>query len=422
MAVIECHRVAKRYQRGISETSLREALARLAGRLAGRQAADPDLFWALQDVSFAVEAGELLGIIGHNGAGKSTILKLLARITRPTSGSVHTRGRLAALIELGAGFHPDLTGRENIFLNGAMLGLRRDEIRRQLEAIVDFAEIEPFIDTPIKRYSSGMYLRLAFAIAAHVRADLLLVDEMLAVGDTAFQAKCLARMRELNRDGATIVLISHDTWTVQRFCRRALLLDHGLLVADGDPEAVIERYQEGLRGDLHGDIAPPVAAHPQVQIVRVELRDESGETGRALNFGERLSVYVHYSAPQPLEALLVLRIRRADGLLCCALNSRDNPEVGLLPAGEGAFAARIGPLPLVPDFYRVEAMLVDRVEPLLYAAGASELFRIRGGLANARDAGVFAPDIVWMGVAPRGLSDERWAAPGHQTHTGGGHR
>lgn len=401
MNVIECRELAKCYLLGTSQTSLREALPRLAGRLLGRRRPERDSFWALRDVSFTVQAGEILGIIGHNGAGKSTILKLLSRVTRPTSGTVETRGRLAALIELGAGFHPDLTGRENIFLNGAILGLRRDEIRRRLDQIVAFAELEPFIDTPIKRYSSGMYVRLAFAIAAHVEADLLLVDEVLSVGDAAFQARCLAKMRELHAAGTTIVLISHDTWTVQRFCRRALLLSGGHLVADGDAEAVVERYQEQIRAADHAPAAPqPDTPADEPAIVRVELLAEDGAPARELAFNGRIVVRAHYHAPRPIEApLLVLRVRRSDGLVCCALNSRDAASTPLA-AGAGTIHARLGPLPLVPDFYRVELLVVDRELPLLHAAGSSELFRVAGAIANARDAGVFAPAIEWLGVEP----------------------
>jgi lipopolysaccharide transport system ATP-binding protein len=411
MSVIDCRQLAKCYQLGANQVSLREALPGLVGRLLGRRRPDPGVFWALQDVSFQVQAGEILGIIGPNGAGKSTILKLLSRVTRPTSGSVETRGRLAALIELGAGFHPDLTGRENVFLNGAILGLRRDEIRRRFDAIVDFAGIEPFIDTPIKRYSSGMYVRLAFAIAAHVEADLLLVDEVLSVGDTAFQAKCLEKMHKLHAAGTTIVLISHDLWTILRFCRRALLLSGGRLIADGTPEMVVERYQEQIRAasEPPHPLAQVGAPSTEAQIVQVDLLDDRGVPARELTFNTRLTVRAHYRAPQPIVApLLLLRICRSDGLVCCALNNRDAVPM-TIAEGEGLLQARVGPLPLVPDFYRVDLLVLDRDLPLIYAGGSSEVFRITGVIANARDAGVFAPEIKWMGVVARGAEvGENW--------------
>jgi len=198
MAVIEFEHVSKAYRLGASRTSLREAISQIGHKLFSRSGAQTNnqLFWALNDVSFKVEQGEVLGIIGHNGAGKSTILKLLSKVAYPTSGQIRTQGRMAALIELGAGFHPDLSGRENVYLNGSILGLKRQEIDAQFSSIVEFAGLEKFIDTPVKRYSSGMYVRLAFAVAAHVRADLLLVDEVLSVGDMAFQQRCMAKMNE----------------------------------------------------------------------------------------------------------------------------------------------------------------------------------------------------------------------------------
>src|ERR1700716_1171478 len=200
--------------------------------------------WALRDVSFEVKEGEALGIVGHNGAGKTTILKILSSITTPTQGEITVRGRLAALVEVSSGFHPELTGRENIYLHGAMLGMRRAEIRRKLDSIIDFSGVGQYTDVPVKRYSSGMYVRLGFAIAAHLDPDILLLDEVLAVGDAAFQAKCLDRISELRKSGRTIVFISHDLAAVYRLCDRALLLSHGCVLADGPPREVIDQYQQ----------------------------------------------------------------------------------------------------------------------------------------------------------------------------------
>src|SRR5262245_44438682 len=201
-------------------------------------------FWALRQISFEVARGETLGIIGPNGAGKSTILKLLSGITAPTSGEIAIRGRLSALIEVGSGFHPELTGRENIFLSGSILGMRRHEISEKLESIVDFAGVDQFIDTPVKRYSSGMYVRLGFSIAAHLDSDILLLDEVLAVGDAAFQSKCFDRIRELRSSEKTIVFISHDLTAVDRLCDRALLLEQGRLLEAGTPRDIIVSYQK----------------------------------------------------------------------------------------------------------------------------------------------------------------------------------
>src|ERR1700732_2366454 len=200
--------------------------------------------WALRDVSFEVKEGEAVGIVGHNGAGKTTMLKLLSGITAPTRGQITIRGRLAGLVEVSSGFHPELTGKENIFLHGAMLGMRRAEIARKLSSIVEFSGVGQYIDVPVKRYSSGMYVRLGFSIAAHLDPDVLLLDEVLAVGDAAFQAKCLERIAELRKKGRTIVFISHDLAAVYRLCDRALLLNHGRVLMDGAARSVIDEYQQ----------------------------------------------------------------------------------------------------------------------------------------------------------------------------------
>src|SRR6266478_4192194 len=215
----------------------KNVLARKLKSLIGRSSD----FWAVRDVSFDVQRGQALGIIGHNGAGKSTILKLLANITTPTSGEITIFGRLSALIEVGSGFHQELTGRENVYLNGSILGMRRREITRKLDSIIEFAGIREFIDTPVKRYSSGMFVRLGFSIAAHLDPDVLLLDEVLAVGDAAFQSKCLERVNDLRRSGKTILFISHDLGAVERLCDRVLLMQRGQVIASGSPAEVIDQ-------------------------------------------------------------------------------------------------------------------------------------------------------------------------------------
>lgn len=201
-----------------------------------------DFIWALQDVSLEVQRGEVIGIIGSNGAGKSTLLKILSRVTKPTTGWVKLHGRVGSLLEVGTGFHPELTGRENIYLNGAILGMKRSEIQRKFSQIVEFAEVEKFIDTPVKRYSSGMYLRLAFAVAAHLEPEILLVDEVLAVGDANFQRKCLGKMEDVAKEGRTVLFVSHNLDAIQRLCPRSLLIDHGRVIAQGDSANVVSRY------------------------------------------------------------------------------------------------------------------------------------------------------------------------------------
>lgn len=232
----------------------------------GRQ----DHFWALDKVSFEVKRGEILGIIGSNGAGKSTALKILSRITRPTAGRIELYGRVRSLLEVGTGFHPELTGRENIFLNGAILGMRRGEIARKFDEIVDFAGVEKFIETPVKRYSSGMYVRLAFAVAAHLEPEILLVDEVLAVGDTQFYQKSTDKMRELNQRGMTIVLVSHQMWLIQTVCTRGILLKHGRIAEQGRPQVVIDAYRRAVEAS-HTNPSENIVRPGQAELQFVEL-------------------------------------------------------------------------------------------------------------------------------------------------------
>lgn len=245
--MLSMEQVSKKFQRGEMYDSLRDLLPALAGSLRRKRrngALAEREFWALSEVSFEVQRGEAFGIIGSNGAGKSTILKLLSGIMRPTHGRVVVRGRLSALIEVGAGFHPDLTGRENIYLNGAILGMSRQEIRRKFDDIVEFAGLADFIDTPVKRYSSGMYARLGFSVAAHVEPDLLIVDEVLSVGDYLFQQKCVDRMNQVVKRGTTVVFVSHNLHAVSGLCRRSLLLEKGRVTACGFTDQVIRHYLE----------------------------------------------------------------------------------------------------------------------------------------------------------------------------------
>lgn len=267
-------------------------------------------FWAVRDVSFEVQRGEAVGIIGHNGAGKSTILKLLSNIITPTVGEISINGRLSALLEVGSGFHPELTGRENIYLSGSILGMRRREITAKLDSIVEFAGVRQFIDTPVKRYSSGMYVRLGFSIAAHLDPDILLLDEVLAVGDAGFQAKCMERIDDLRRAGTTIVFISHDLNAVERMCGRVLLMQRGELVAGGPPREVIAKYKQlSAEGEPAGPQGigaerkwPDPAQAPSDGIVRLRrarVRTQEGETTNAIDIRRPVGVEIVYDVLKP---------------------------------------------------------------------------------------------------------------------------
>src|SRR5579863_1003384 len=270
--------VYKKFRKGEVYNSLRDLIPALTGKMFRQQELSEDdkrEFWALQDISFEVQRGEALGIIGRNGAGKSTALKILSKIMKPTKGRMVVNGRLSALIEVSAGFHQDLTGRENIFLNGTILGMTKREIESKLDQIVAFSGIEEFIDTPVKRYSSGMYARLGFSVAAHVDPDVLIVDEVLSVGDSAFQQKCIERMREVLRGGAAVLFVSHNLRVVAEFCSKCLLLERGRTIMIGPSQDVISRYLQKHSGSR----VPSVATGP-VRISSVRVRDEAGDCMR----------------------------------------------------------------------------------------------------------------------------------------------
>jgi lipopolysaccharide transport system ATP-binding protein len=285
--VIRANNISKAYQLGITTNNfptLRDALAKNAGRLlrgyrpASQKNGGQELFWALKDVSFEVRAGEVLGIIGPNGAGKSTILKILAQIVEPTSGTARIQGRLGALLEVGTGFHAELTGRENVYLNGAILGMGRAEIAAKLDEIVDFSGVEKFLDTPVKRYSSGMYLRLAFAVAAHVDPDILVVDEVLSVGDAAFQKKCIAKAEKIAGTGRTVLFVSHQMSVLQRLCTRAILIDNGRVQADGSAGEVVRCYLQTLESRASSDLATRAArtGRGHLRVVGIDIFANEG--------------------------------------------------------------------------------------------------------------------------------------------------
>ena len=301
--------VGKQYRIGSLQSSyltLRETLTSLASapfrRLAGESSSNKEKVWALQGVDFEINPGEVVGIIGRNGAGKSTLLKLLSRITEPTTGRIELYGRIGSLLEVGTGFHPELTGRENIYLNGAILGMARAEITRKFDEIVAFAEVEKFIDTPVKHFSSGMYMRLAFAVAAHLEPEILLVDEVLAVGDGRFQRKCLDKMQDVGRQGRTVLFVSHNMPAITRLCPRTILLDAGRIIGDGPSSQVVGAYLSSGLGTTAERIWPDLNTAPGNDIVRlcaVRVCTEDGIVNDALDIRRPIGIEMEYEVLQP---------------------------------------------------------------------------------------------------------------------------
>jgi len=312
--------------------------------------------WALRDVSFEIEEGESCGIVGHNGAGKSTILKLLSSITAPTSGEITIRGRLAAMIEVGSGFHPDLTGRENIYLNGSMLGMSRAEISRKVESIVEFAGVRKYVDVPIKRYSTGMSVRLGFSVAAHLEPDILLLDEVLAVGDVVFQAKCLDHMARLRDAGRTIVLISHDLAAVQRVCNRALLLQQGQVVMSGSPRTVIDHYQEMAFADQVAGIGESVAGRQTAECSSVVF--VSADSQDTIRTGYPMIARLAYRASEHLEDVsFSISIYWPSGYLCVQLTTASSEPHLRVEPGSHVLEFRCPVLAIQPGLYRVDVSI-----------------------------------------------------------------
>ncbi len=305
-AIISVEGIGKEYRLGASMSSdmLREQIANTVRRLLGRTPTagnGANSFWALRDIDFEVEPGEVIGIIGHNGAGKSTLLKVLSEITEPTCGEIRVRGRIASLLEVGTGFHPELTGRENIYLNGAILGMTRVEISAKFDEIVAFSGIDKFLDTPVKRYSSGMYVRLAFSVAAHLEPEILVIDEVLAVGDLEFQKRCLGKMGQVARSGRTVLFVSHNMTAVNELCQRCLLLDHGRLVTNGPTSEVIDEYLEKMSSG--SDAEAEDTTDKDAWIRDVQLTGSRDADRRGFCMGDDLTVEIHYGVRKTIPQL-----------------------------------------------------------------------------------------------------------------------
>jgi homopolymeric O-antigen transport system ATP-binding protein len=395
--------LSKRYRRGKpggDGSSFREVIQNGVTTLfrGGSKKGDAKLngdFWALKNATFDVARGENVGIIGLNGAGKSTLLKILSRITTPTEGSGRVEGRLGALIEVGTGFHQELTGRENVFLYGSILGMTRKEIERKFDAIVEFSEIGDFIDTPVKRYSSGMYVRLAFSVAAHLDPDILLLDEVLAVGDFTFQRKCLDFAHELERKGATILFVSHNMFSIKSMCQRVIYLKKGEVVFDGSVDEGLRRYE----ADCRLAAAPwfhPEPGIPQIDITSVEIMGENGQERSLFDFGERMRIRACYKASELIERPnFLVSITRSDDLLCNNFcSTTDGIEIASV-AGEGVVELLTPPLKLVSDMYTVSIVVRERGFRRILRAQTGGSFHVRHPIFEASAFGVLHESGEW---------------------------
>ena len=397
-------RVSKRYRVYGPAASGGARFSRLGGL--ARPARD---FWAVRDVSFEVAHAETLGVIGRNGAGKSTLLRLLSRITAPTAGEITLNGRVAALIEVGSGFHPELTGRENVFLSGSILGMRRREIASKLDRIVEFSGVGTFIDTPVKWYSSGMYVRLGFSIAAHMEADILLVDEVLAVGDAAFQIQCYERLNELRRAGTTMLFISHDLTSIERLCDRVVLMDAGRLVAAGSPHDVIHSYQAAVqaRAAAMADASETPDADGAAAVEAVTFHDGSGAEVFSASTGNPLLTRVHYHTREAVaDAVVEVFYYSRDGrTLQCQQSTAINGGALALEPGPGVVEFVTPELGLQPGVYAIGATIRTRrgAETIDWFYGQTSLFVEQGKAVR----GYFYTPHAWRLVATQDAAAAR---------------
>jgi lipopolysaccharide transport system ATP-binding protein len=401
--IIVVENLSKLYELGtIGTRTLQESLQRRWYRMRGREhllqhagasrkmvapghpqaGPRPNTMWALKDVSLSVNEGEVLGIIGRNGAGKSTLLKILTRITEPTSGRALVYGRVASLLEVGTGFHPELTGRENIYLNGAILGMKRDEVSRKFDEIVAFSEVEQFIDTPVKRYSSGMYVRLAFAVAAHLEPEILLVDEVLAVGDTEFQKKCLGKMHDVAEGGRTVLFVSHNMAAVLSLCSRAVLLHDGRVTQSGAANDVVDQYLSfGQQVGVFTPTSGTRTGDQRATITDLRMRPDHPKTGLPLEF----TFFVNRSdGGGELAAELGIAIKTERDVELLQLHSRHMGHEFVFPPGGSQVVVRLDRLPLAPGRYRVNAWLGKGDVPIDWPRDCL-VFDVDTGSFNGRD-------------------------------------
>jgi lipopolysaccharide transport system ATP-binding protein len=360
-------------------------------------------FWALRDVSFEVKRGEVVGIIGRNGAGKSTLLKILSNITEPTSGRARIRGRVASLLEIGTGFHPELTGRENIFVNGAILGMSRREIERKFDEIVEFSGVEKFLDTPVKRYSSGMHVRLAFAVAAHLEPEILIIDEVLAVGDAEFQKRCLGKMNEVAKGGRTVLFVSHNMAAVEALCSRTMLLTEGKLVQFATTPEVIRRYQRHATSsyDATGRLVRRDRGGGAVPIMQtVTLKDAHDRPTTSFPMGGSVFIEVEFEAPSPLSPVLGIVVKTDTGGSVFGIDNRIVKGFQFDKVERGTIVCQLDRLPLMPGQYSIDLYLGDQHSSLDWVEDAVSFTVISAnvfgtGRLPPRHCGAFVWPAKW---------------------------
>jgi len=407
---IEFNNVWKKFKMGERFNSLRDAVPVFMSKI-GVMKANTDLeqkeFWAVKDVSFKLEKGGVIGIMGPNGAGKSTILKLLSRILVPNKGDMKVNGRLSALIEVTAGFHPELTGRENVYLNGTILGMRRKEIDLKFDEIVDFSGVEKFIDTPVKRYSSGMYSRLGFSVAAHMDPEILLVDEVLSVGDMAFKAKCAQKIRELLTSGVTIILVSHHLHMIQSLCKRVILLQNGAIIRDGAVSDVIPHYQNIVFKNAENKMMKKMSTLQSkikvdtrrlVNFADVHIRDEKNQDKEGFKTGENIEIELEYSAREMIESpVFMCEIVRADGVLCCFSRS-DEAGINIdAIEGKGKIKINLNKTLLNSGVYMAKLSIWDKEMIHPYVVRNKDIIRIEfeGKGEVDQSSSVFVHPVKW---------------------------
>ncbi len=374
-----------------------------ASVLRGRRARFEE-FWALRDLSFVVPQGSTLGLIGENGSGKSTLLKCMARILRPDAGTISSSGKVSALLELGAGFHPELSGRENVFLNGAILGLSKRQLSSRFDEIVDFAGIERFIDTPVKNYSSGMYVRLGFSVAINVDPDILLIDEVLAVGDAEFQRKCTEKIADMHAAGKTIVLVSHSLPSVRAICDQVVLLEHGKIRAMGAPGEIIDEYLSDAYADSTTILGVARAGSGEVRVESVDLIDAGGNTVDHVRTGDAVRLRFHYRAQVPIDEIIIgMALHTLSGIEVSATSTRRAGLVCAQVDGGGFVDLEIPRLLLVPGAYRLTTGVADRTNTHMYDS-AQNLFRfeVEPGWPHEEN-GVVSLGGRWVGEQLREL-------------------